>query len=257
MSNKIPVSALIILVAFFVLFGLYASFGPSIPVAVVNTNKSEFFTSNGEGKVYAKPDVAIVQIGYTYSAPTVSAAQNKANETVNKINSELKALGIPEKDIQTTNYNISPEYSTQPTPLGLGDTGSQPKITGYNVNVNMQVKVRDFQKINQVIDVATANGANQIGGLSFTIDDPQKFQNEARKLAIADAKANANALASETGITLGKIINVYESQVGRGGNYPTMSMAKENAVAADQVPTQIEPGQTEIIVQITLSYETR
>lgn len=258
MKQYLPsvVTAVLVLIVLFI----FGYFGPSLPLSVINTNKSDFFTSMGEGKVYAKPDVAMVQVGYTNSASTVGAAQNQANDTVNKITTQIKALGIADADIQTTNYAISPQYSSgEPIPVDsmgmMPARGGTPKITGYNITINMQIKVRDFQKINQVIDVATANGANQVGGLSFTVDDPKKFQNEARKKAIADAKANASVIAGETGLTLGKIVNVYESTGGMGGNYPMM---KEMSISADSgAPTDIQPGQTEITSQVTLSYETR
>lgn len=250
-------TGLVILVILFI----FGKVGPGLPLSVVNTNKSDFFTSMGEGKVYAKPDVAMIQIGYASSANTVGAAQNQANETINKVTNQIKALGIADADIQTTNYSINPNFnnSGEPMPVDamemMPSRGGAVKITGYNINVNMQIKVRDFQKINQVIDVATANGANQVGGLSFTVDDPKKFQNEARKKAIADAKENASVIAGETGLTLGKIVNVYES-TGGPGNFP-YAMTKDVAMSADGAPTEIQPGQTEITSQVTLSYETR
>ena len=120
----------------------------------------------------------------------------------------------------------------------------------------MTIKVRDFSKINSVIDTATADGANQIGGLSFTVDNPEKFQAEARKEAIAKAKLKAEDIARESGINLGRIINVSE-----GYNMAPLPMyaqaEKTVGMGGGGTPTQVEPGSSEISVTVTLSYETQ
>lgn len=248
------------LIVFSALF-LYSKFGPSIPFSIVNTNKSEFFTANGTGKVQAKPDVAVVSVGFSTSANSVSEAQERANQTINKITKALKDLGISESDLKTTNYDINPEYASNrpeplPNPEGPLETAANPNsITGYRVNVNLEVKVRDFQKINQAIDLSTANGANQISSLSFRVDDPQKFQNEARSKAIEDAKKNAASLASQTGISLGRIINI--SETGSSGIQSYLATEALKSAEDSNSQTQIQPGQTEIVSNVTLSYETR
>lgn len=254
---------LITVFAVLISFFLYTRFGPSFPVSVLNTNKQDFFTADGTGKVYVKPDMATVQLGYSNSSSNIASAQSQANQTINNVISKLQALGIPESDIKTTNYYISPEYqSGRPEPamdiqpsMEINSPVAPSKITGYRIDVNLEVKVRDFQKINQVIDTGTANGANQVNSISFSLADPKKYQDEARRKAIDNAKENASAIASEAGITLGKLVNVYVSNQDMPVNYASLSTTKE--ALDSRVPTEIHPGQTEIVMHATLSYETR
>lgn len=255
-------SITVVLVVFIAIF-LYGSFGAGLPLYVnqITTNKNDLFTVTGTGEVTAKPDIAEVSFGVSATGQTVAQVQNQSNTVINKVVAAVKALGIPDKDIKTTNYNINPQYgrveqdrmmfdSQQPLP----PTTDQ-DISGYSMNVNVVVKIKDLEKVNQVIDTATENGANQIGGISFTVDNPEKYQKEARELAIADAKRQANELASAAGIQLGKIVGIYENPMYYGRGDMMMSAKAESATGG--APTQIEPGSGTISTQVTLNYETR
>lgn len=235
--------------AFFVFLFLFAKFGPAIPFTVsqVTTNKSEPFSVSADGKVFAKPDIAEISLGFTNSASTVSQVQTSANQTVNNISAAVKRLGIADGDIKTTNYNLRPDYDWNAKPQ---------RITGYNIDVNLSVRVRDFAKINQVIDAGTANGANLVGNLNFTFDDVEKFKSQARKLAIDNAKKKASEISGASGISLGRLINVTEGNV----YYPQPLMMAKDAVGmagGGAAPTKVEPGTSEVSVTVTLSYETR
>lgn len=239
----------VVVIIFFLGLFLYGKFGPSIPVSVnsVSTTQPAPFSVSAEGKVTAIPDIAQISLGFTSTDTTVTGVQNQANTIINKVTSAVKNLGIDSKDIQTSNYNLSPTYDYR--------TPTQ-KLTGYTISVSIFVKVRDFSKINQVIDVGTANGANQVGGLNFTFDDPEKFQAQARKIAIDNAKQKAADIAAASGITLGKLINVSEDNT----NMPRPMVTMEKALPSTgggSVPTQVEPGSSDITSTVTLSYETR
>lgn len=231
------------LVTFFLLLFVYTKvFGP-IPFSVssVTTTKSDTFNVSGEGKVSAAPDVASVSVGIQGSGPTVKAAQEQINSVINKVSEAIKAQGVEAKDIKTQNYNINPEY----------DYSGPQRIKGYLANTNLSVKVRQIDKVNLIIDAATGNGANQVGGVSFNIDDKTKLENEARKLAVDEAKAKAENAAKIAGFKLGKIIN-YSENFG-GFPVPIRAMGSLNAVS--EKATQIEPGSSEVTVNVTLSYE--
>ena len=103
--------------------------------------------------------------------------------------------------------------------------------------------------------MTTADGANQIGNLSFTVEDPEQFQSHARKIAIENAKKKASEIANESGISLGKIINVSEGVSQNPG--PLMMTAEKTTGLGGETPTQIEAGSSEISVTVTLSYDTR
>ncbi len=246
--NKLFLFPLIAVSTLIVGLFIFAKFGPSIPLSIVTTAKTELFTVTGEGKATALPDIAQINLGITVNAPTVSAAQSQANSVVNKISSDLKKLGVGDKDIQTTSYNLRPDYDY---------TGGNQKVKGYVADINLLVKARQFDKINQIIDAATTNGSNQVGGLSFILDDAtrEKVEGDARKIAIAKAKQKASQIAAESGITLGRIINVSEGSNPGIRPMPLMGAAKSANTVSE--PTQIQPGSSEITVSVTLSYETR
>ncbi len=238
------------ILAFFILLLIYTkAFGP-IPLSVnsVTTNKTEGFSVTGTGKASLNPDSAGVTVGVTTTATTTQAAQNQMNESINKVTTAIKALGVDNKDIQTENLSVNPIYDYQ--------SGTQ-KITGYQANTNIRIKVKDANKVNQVIDGATANGANQVGGVTFENEDKSNAQNQAREAAVKEAKSKAEQAAKIAGFTLGKIINYSESFPGENMPFAYGRGAVATDMKAASPPTQVEPGSNEVVVNVTLSYEVR
>lgn len=224
----------------------YGKLGPGIPITSVVTQKQDLFSVTGEGKVTVVPDTAIVDLGITANKPSVKEAQTEANTVIKNITQSLKDLGIADKDVKTSNYSVYPQYDYQP--------GSANRIAGYQVNASITVTVREIDKVNQVIDTATAQGANIVGGIQLTVDDKQQkaLLQQARELAVKEAKDKANSLALAAGITLGKIINVQE-----GFSDPRPVFAKEMMAVGGGGETDIQPGSTDITSSVTLYYETR
>lgn len=239
---------LLTLVSFFILLFIYTKLAGPIPFFInsVSTTKSDTFSVSGEGKVSIKPDIAVVNVGVVANAQTVKAVQDQLNTSINNVSQAIKNLGISDKDIKTQNYSIYPvyDYNTKPQ-----------KISGYSASTNLETKVRDINKINQVIDAATSNGANQVSGVSFDVDDKSKSQEEARKLAVDDAKKKAQQAAKIAGFSLGKIINYSENLGGFGPVYDTISAVGLGAGGGAVEPSKVEPGSNEVVVNVTLSYE--
>lgn len=231
---------------FFIALFVYTKLAGPIPFSVssVVTTKTDTFTVTGEGKASASPDVAVVNAGVTAQGATVKQVQQELNTKINAVNEAVKKLGVDARDIQTTNYNISPTYDYQ---------SSVQRITGYQANTNVTVKVRDLDRANEVIDAATASGANQVGGISFELSDKSKTEDEARQKAVTDAKNKAEMAAKTAGFTLGRIIN-YSENVGGMPPVPYFGRA-EMAMDTKNAVTQVEPGSTEITVSVNLSYE--
>jgi hypothetical protein len=189
--------------------------------------------------------MATVNAGVTASGPTVKAAQDQLNSAINRVSEAVKKQGIDAKDIQTSGYSINPNYDYR------AGTGT---ITGYNAASNLTVKVKNIDKVNVVIDAATTAGANMLGGVSFDVADKAKAENQARSLAVAEAKAKAENAAKIAGFTLGRMVNYSEDFGGQPRPVPMM----EKAVGLGGAPTtQVEPGTNEISVTVTLSYEIR
>ncbi len=232
------------LAGFFILLFMYTKLIGPVPFSVssVTTVKSTTFDVTGEGKSTVKPDIASVTAGISAQAATVKSAQDQINAIINKVSEGLKQIGVDAKDIKTSNYNINPNYDY---------TGASQKITGYSASTNLLVKVRNLDNVNNVIDTATGNGANQISGISFDVDDKTKAEGEARQIAVDEAKKKAEQAAKIAGFKLGRIINYSENFKGSPRPMPVMM---DSAKSSD-TPTQVEPGSSEVTVNVTLSYE--
>ncbi len=215
-------------------------FLPSIPISSVVTQKQTDFTVTGTGKVTTIPDTAIISLGVQITKPTIKSAKDEANTIVNKTLETLKKLGIESKDIKTENYSIYPNYDW---------TNGKNRITGYNVSQNLVVTVRDLDKINDVIDQTTALGLNTVGNINLTVNEDKlkELQQEARAEAVKEAKTKAESLSSAASMTLGRIINITESE----------PFLPRPFMMAEKTDTNIQPGSTDITSTVVLTYETR
>lgn len=243
----VPLPIITVLFIFICLFLFFKLFGP-IPFFVQNitTTKTSLFSVNGVGEATAIPDTAMISFGISKTASSVKTAQNQVNEIANKITEDLKKLGVDIKDIKTTNYSVNPQYDYS--------EGTQ-RLIGYIVDTNTQVKLQPIDKANQAIDIATQDGANQIGGMQFIVNDAKQkeLEQNARKKAIAEAKEKAQSLADAAGIRLGKIVDIQENAQNNPRPIPLLMSAEK---ASGGETTQLNPGENTITTTITLSYET-
>ncbi|MBI3331550.1 SIMPL domain-containing protein [Candidatus Peregrinibacteria bacterium] len=208
---------------------------------------------NGEGKVFAAPDIAQLTFGVqTGPQKTSKAAIQMLDRDMKAIIAAVKELGVEDKDIRTQQFWMNPVYDY--------NEGRQ-TLRGYEANQSLMVKVRDLDKVGDILTAAANAGANQVGGVSFTIDDPEELRAQARQEAINDAEAKAGKLADELGMRLGKLKGYSEG----GGGYPppVPYMAREigGGVAADMAMEEkglaIPEGEQEVIVTVALVYELK
>jgi hypothetical protein len=205
-------------------------------------------------------------------AKTVAEAMEDNTKKMNAITDVMKSMGVAENDLQTTNFSINPRYdyvrATAPVPadgaeIAVDEEYYYPSgkrtLSGYDVNQTMTIKVRqeNMGKIGQIIQEATASGANQVGSLQFTLDDPDAAQAEARELAIVEAKEKAEILAKQLKVKLVRIISYND-----GGYSPTYRLnydAKEEAYGmggAASVPApDIQAGESKISMNVNITYE--
>ncbi len=174
----------------------------ALPAQQTTSDASGIFVA-GTGKVRMKPNIATTNIGVEIQAATLADATQQANAKMNAIIEKLKSLGIAEKDIQTTSYNVSPITAT-PRP------GTTPTITGYRVNNQLHVTIRKIDDAGKTLDAVMAAGANSIDGIMFSVDDTTPYQRQARADAIKDAQDKAAQLAKAANVTLGKVISISE-----------------------------------------------
>ncbi len=204
---------------------------------------------NGVGKVNGKNDIAMTTMGYSNTDKDIAKAQADNKAVMDKIYAELKQMGIEEKDLQG-NYSITPDYNF------TSERGQE--LRGYRVSNSLTIKIRDLSKISSVLALAGKYGANDVGGLSFTIDDPENLKAQAREKALADAKTKAVRLAQSLGVRLGSVVtyNEYENP-GYDHAYKSMDMAMGmggvmmNATAPAAVPA----GSMDVNMNVSVIYE--
>jgi uncharacterized protein YggE len=197
----------------------------------------------GTGEASGAPDLAILDLGVSAEAKTVERARDTAAEAMNDVLDALKDDGVADEDVQTRQFRIEPEYEF---PDG------RRVLIGFRVTNVVQVKVRDLDRVGEVIDdVADAAGdVGQVQNLRFSIEDPDTLKAEARKEAVADARAKAESLAELSGVKLGEPLSVNES-VGVPPPY-LLETTFMGGGAAEVTP--IEPGELEVSVTVDVLY---
>jgi len=219
-----------------------------------STKPENTISITAEGKVSAEPDLATVNLGVLTQGPTAAGVQDQNSKKVNQIIDFVKQQGIPKEDITTTQFNIYPQYDYK---------DGRNNVIGYQANQTVTVKVKGKDvmaaKVGKILDGATDNGANEIAGVNFGFDNPDNLKQDARKLAIANAKDKAAELASEAGLKLGKVVSIQES----GGYYPMPlqygreAFSKGADSAAPSIAPNIQPGSQDITASITIVFEVK
>lgn len=201
----------------------------------------------GEGRVKSSPDVAEVTLGVSFEAGTVAEARERAAEAMTAMIEALKANEVDKKDIQTAQFSIEPQYDYE--------DGRQ-RLRGYRATNIVTAKIRDIDATGDVIDAAVQAGgdAAQVQALRFTIDDPAELQNEARRLAMENAREKAEVLAGAGGVELGDVVNVSESV---SGFPPPIPFAAREALGPATDTTPIEAGELEVVVTVSVLFQLR
>lgn len=221
---------------------------------------------SGIGEAYAIPDIATFSFSTNETAATVKDAQQKSDTKINGALAAVKEVGVEDKDIQTTSYNVYPkyEYSSPVCPKpAIGGTSAiycppgKQILTGYEVSQTITVKVRDTGKVGDLVTKVGATGVSNISGIQFEVDNKEQYEAQARERAITNAKAKAKVLAKDLGVKLGDILYYNE-----GGNYPVYSGAmgmggSDEAKSVAPRVAEVPQGQTKIISNVSITYELK
>lgn len=220
---------------------------------------SRTFTVDGESTVNVTPDVAQFSVSLvTEGGKNVGEIQKQNIDKMNTVNAYLKDMGVEKKDLQTTQYSLSPRYSYPNCVRDGQSVCPPPSISGYTLNQSLSVKVRDLEKLGDILSGVVDKGANSVSGVNFVVDDPAVARNQARGEAIAKAKRNAMDIAKAGGFRVGKMTSLYEDQ---GSPVSPMYNYAEGmggaAKSMDAMAPTIEPGTNETKVHVTITYEIR
>lgn len=201
-------------------------------------------TMSGHGEVRSAPDQAQISTGVTTSAPTAAAALAANTARMKEVFAALTKAGIAERNIQTVNFSVSPQYSNTAQ-------GQPMRLTGYQVNNQLQVRLEDVGRVGATLDALVGAGSNQMDGISFSIKDPAPLLEKARTDAVADARARAETYARAAGVGLGPLLSIAEG----GGEVRPYRMAPMILKAAAPVP--VAAGEESVSADVSLVWEIR
>jgi hypothetical protein len=223
-----------------VMIGLLAAF---VGAAGAQDYPPGTLTVDGFGQAFGAPDVAIVQLGVQNSSTDVLEAYNSTNAAVESLIAALMDAGIAEADIQTTGLYMYQDTPYNPT---TGEPSNEPI---YRVQNSLNVTVRDVQQVGAVINAGVSAGANNIGGITFSIADPAELAQEARSAAIDDARQRAEQLAGLIGVTLGDPTIIVETN---DAGAPIFYDRVQAAMGGGGAPVQ--EGQLSVSVQVRVTF---
>lgn len=205
---------------------------------------------SGEGHSAVAPDMAIITLSVVKDAKTAREALDANNADMASVLKALKDGGIEARDLQTSGFTINPQYSY---PNSSDGQNRPPELVGYQVVNGLSIRVRDLSKLGEIIDQSVTLGVNQGGSIQFTNDKPDATITEARKAAVADAKAKAETLTQAAGVKLGRVIEISEV-VGRPQPV-MMARASMKEFSGDAVPVQGGENSYDVTVTVTFGIE--
>ena len=195
-----------------------------------------------DGEVKAAPDQATITLGVQTKAATAGQAMAGNAAQMNQVMAALRRAGLGERDIQTSNINLSAQYDYE--------QNQPPRLTGYMASNDVTITVGELRRLGAILDAVVAAGANQINGISFGLKDPLTAEDAARRAAVTALKAKADLYAQATGYHVARLVNLSE-----GGGYspgPVRAMALAKPVGA---PTPVSAGELTVRISVTGEYE--
>lgn len=190
-------------------------------------------TVTGTATIDAPPDIAVISAGAVTEAPNARVALEANSAIMAEAFAALAALGVEDRDMQTSQLSVSPRYTYFEPRDG---ERRPPRIDGYSVTNQLRVRIRDLQTIGDALDVLIAAGVNQMGGLSFSIDEPEALFQEARARAVKNARAQADVMAEAAGISLGRVISIQQNRQQQPAFQPQMTRMAAADALAESVP---------------------
>ena len=207
-------------------------------------------TVQGTGEVRVRPDIARLSLGVQTQGPDSTRAAQENAALTRKVIAAIRAAGVAEKDIQTQNYSIYPQYEQRPVGGAGGGEPRPPRIVGYQVSNTVAVVVRKIADVGKVIDGAVRAGANVAGGISFDLDDPTKAREEAMRKAVADALRKGRVMAEAASVGGLRLVSLVEG----GVNYPRSLYEAANLARADVGGTPVAAGEQTITATVTARF---
>ncbi len=220
------------------------SWALALALAVPSFGLAGEIVVQGQGSVEQAPDMATITLGSQFAAKQADDALDQVSEATATVLATLTELGVEAKDVQTSGLYLNPVWDDSYNRHGGRN------IRGYSAGNTVHIRVRDLEKLGGLLDQVVEDGANTFNGLSFGLQDSTDAKNEARRRAVADARAKAELYAEAAGVSLGKIIELTD---GVTSSPQPMFMERSAMVMSDAVP--IAEGEVSTSARVTITFE--
>lgn len=222
-----------------------AALAQAAPPAAESMFRATTLNLSAYGETKVAPDIATITLGVTTEAPTAAAAMQANAAQMSRVIAALKKAGLADRDIQTSQLNLSPQYRYE--------QNEAPKLVGYQASNQVTLTVRDLGRLGQVVDATVAAGANQVHGISFGLNDPAEAENAARRAAVKALEAKAALYAEATGHRIVRLVSL--SEAGGYAAPPPMPVAMFARAEAADMSTKVAPGELKVRIDISGLYE--
>jgi uncharacterized protein len=199
-------------------------------------------TVSAQGEIKVAPDIATISIGVVTQGQAADVALAANTAEMNAVVAVIKRDGVADKDIQTANLSVNPQYQ-----YGQNEP---PKLTGYEARNQLTVKIRALKKVGKVVDAVAGVGGNQINGISFGLDDDGKAMDAARVDAMKKASARAELYAGAANMKVDRILSISEG----GAAAPPFPIAMARAEMAGSPPPPMAPGELTVTADVTVAF---
>ena len=204
------------------------------------------FNLSATGETKVTPDMATITLGVQNDAPTAAHALSANAVQMNKVVAALKKAGVADRDIQTSNLNVNPQY--------VYEQNKPPRLNGYQASNQVTIQVRDLSKLGQTVDATVSAGATNVGGISFGLQDPQAAEDAAREDAVKALKAKVDLYARATGYNVVRLVSLSEG----GGYIPSPPPMPQYAMAKREMADSFSPvaaGELKVRIDVSATYE--
>jgi uncharacterized protein len=207
----------------------------------------------GQGKVSYQPDIANVIIGVQIDkVAKAEDALKQLNTKMDQISAAIKALGIKEEDLKTQNYSLLPQYDY---------IENVSNLSGYNANEQLIVRIKDIKtnpnSVARVVEEASKAGANQILGINYDLSNSEELKQQARLLAIADARSKAGVLAEAATVELGEVVGWWENIIQIPYSSNNYYYGDKGGMGVGGATAYVPSGSQEIIIEVNVSYKLK
>jgi uncharacterized protein YggE len=251
-SVRYAATAALVLLA---LFLLAETVSAAQSVFTFTNPNTDTISVSGEGTATAVPDTATISFTVLETAADAATAQANVTAKINDALASVKSAGVSSDDVTTDNFSVAPHYTDAACQPGIMCTNTNPSITGYDVSEDVTVNITDISKVSMVLDGLTKAGVSNVSGPNLIVGDPQAVEAKARAQAIQNAQTDAQALAAQLHMHLGKMID-FEDTTDSGDAPQPMTATADTSMSASGVSAPTIPvGQNTYTKDVTLTYQ--